>query len=87
MDILGAPSDVKKRPLHLLASHILNVLSGIRSVTHDTFLSVLILSLVIHLLSQEAPRYGAEVQVGAPDTRDDVPYRQNNCLLHFSRVD
>lgn len=69
MDILGAPSDVKKRPLHLLASHILNVLSGIRSVTHDTFLSALILSLVIHLLSQEAPRYGAEVQVGAPDTR------------------
>lgn len=87
MNILGAPSDVKKRPLHLLASHILNVLSGIHSVTHDTFLSALILSLVIHLLSQEAPRYGAEVHVGAPDTRDDVPYRQNNCLLHFSRVD
>lgn len=69
MDILGAQSDIKKRLPHLLAPHILNVLSGIHSVTHDTFLSVLILPLVIHLLSQEAPRYGAEVQVGAPDAR------------------
>lgn len=84
MDILGAHSEVKKRPPHLLASHILKVLSGIHSVTPGTFLSVLILSLVIIYCLKRPLDTELKYKLVLQTHNDNVPYRRNNCLLLFS---